>query len=241
MLNCKIVTNRNNGFCINPTLSRIVLGGILVIFMGLAVMGCASLGRVAPDETGGSTTPATPRSLAYYHFLKAQQLLVADNSPGAIQEYEEAIKNDPDSPYLEMELAALYQRQGDVKQALAHVEKSLRLNPKQQEAYFLLASLHVGLNQLDEATREYERILTLDPDNREARLFLATLYAQQKRYPKAIRTVQELLRLDPQLIVGYYYLGRIYLETGRLEGRKRNFNGFSAWIPSSSRPCSTWG
>jgi tetratricopeptide (TPR) repeat protein len=223
LLNCKTVTDRNGGFCLNPTLSRIVLGGILVISMGLAVMGCASLGRVAPGETGVSTTPATPRSLAYYHFLKAQQLLVADNAPGAIQEYEEAIKNDPDSPNLEMELAALYQRQGDVKQALAHVEKSLRLDPKQQEAYFLLASLHVGLNQLDEATREYERILTLDPDNREARLFLATLYAQQKRYPKAIRTVQELLRLDPQLIVGYYYLGRIYLETGRLADAKKEF------------------
>ena len=129
----------------------------------------------------------------------------------------------PNPPSLEMELAALYQRQGDVKQALAHAEKSLRLDPKQQEAYFLLASLHVGLNQLAEATREYERILTLDPENREARLFLATLYAQQKQYPKAIRTVQELLRLDPQLVVAYYYLGRIYLETDRLPEAKKEF------------------
>jgi tetratricopeptide (TPR) repeat protein len=224
LVNCKLLTNRNGRFSINTTLSRIVLGVILGISLCLAVMGCASLGRVVPGETGVSTTPATPKSLSYYHFLKAQQLLVADNTVGAIQEYEMAIKNDPDSPFLEMELAALYQRQGDVKQALAHVEKSLRLDPKQQEAYFLLASLHVGLNQLNEATREYERILTLDPENREARLFLATLYAQQRRYPKAIRAVQELLRLDPTLVVGYYYLGRIYLETGRLADAEKEFS-----------------
>ena len=218
MLEPKNLFSRNAILFIGTSLSRIFLGGVLLIFVSLAVMGCASLGRVAPTEPGGAGAPETPKSLAYYHFLKAQQLLVADDAAGAIQEYETAIKEDPESPFLEMELAALYQRQGDVKQALAHAEKSLRLNPKQQEAYFLLASLHVGLNQLEEATREYERILTLDPENREARLFLATLYAQQRRYPKAIRAVQELLRLDPQLVVGYYYLGRIYLETDRLAG-----------------------
>ncbi len=78
--------------CISTSLSRILLGGALVIFVSLAVMGCASLGRVAPTETGVSATPETPKSLAYYHFLKAQQLLVADDAAGAIQEYETAIK-----------------------------------------------------------------------------------------------------------------------------------------------------
>jgi tetratricopeptide (TPR) repeat protein len=212
---------RNDTCCLSAF--RVWLGGILGVALCLAGMGCAVLSRVAPTETGAAVTPESPKSLAYYHFLKAQQLLVADNQAGAIQEYEAAVENDPDSPFMEMELAALYQRQGNVKQALAHAEKSLRLNPKQQEAYFLLASLHMGLNQLEEATREYERVLTLDPENREARLFLATLYAQQRRFPKAIRTVQELLRLDPQLVVAYYYLGRIYLETDRLADAKKEF------------------
>jgi tetratricopeptide (TPR) repeat protein len=222
--NRKIFMQIKAMWCISASWSRPVLVGILGVSVCLAVLGCASLGRMAPNGTGGETSSDTPKSLAYYHFLKAQQLLVAEDIPGAIGEYEAAVKEDPESPFLEMELAALYQRQGDAKQALAHAEKSLRLDPKQQEAYFLLASLHVGLNQLKEATREYERILTLDPKNREARLFLATLYAQQRLYPKAIRTVQELLRLDPSLVVGYYYLGRIYLETGHLEDAKKEFH-----------------
>jgi tetratricopeptide (TPR) repeat protein len=201
---------------------RLRLWGILGLCVCLLVAGCASLGKVTGLATGGSTTE-TSKSQAYYHFLKAQQLLVADDVPGAIGEYKLALENDPDSPSLELELAALYQRQGDVKEALAHAQRSIQLDPKQQEAYFLLAGLHVGLNQLDDATREYERILRLDPDNREARLFLATLYAQQHRYPQAIHAVQELLRLDPQLVVGYYYLGRIYLETDRLADAKKEF------------------
>jgi tetratricopeptide (TPR) repeat protein len=216
----------NSVYCtlsVNKSRLRLLLWGILGLSVCLAVAGCASLTRVTSQNIEVSTASETPRTQAYYHFLKAQQLLVTEDVPRAIQEYKLALENDPDSPYLEMELASLYQRQGEVKEALAHAQKSIQLDPKQQEAYFLLAGLHVGLNQLDDATREYERILRLDPDNREARLFLATLYAQQRRFPQAIRAIQELLSLDPQLVVGYYYLGRIYLETDHLADAKKEF------------------
>ena len=213
-------------YCIFPlkkSLPPILVLGVLGLYMCVGIMGCASLRQRSPSETEVSQPSETPLSLAYYHFLKAQKLLVADDLPGAIQEYEAALKNDPNSPLMEIELATLYQRQGNIKEALAHAEIALRLDPKQQEAYFLLAGLHVGLNQLAEATREYEGVLRLDPENREARLFLATLYAQQRQYPKAIRSIQELLRLDPKLVVGYYYLGRIYLEIDHLADAKREF------------------
>ncbi|MDD2901875.1 MAG: tetratricopeptide repeat protein [Syntrophales bacterium] len=161
------------------------------------------------------------KSEAYYHYMEAQRFLLADDAESAVKEYEEALKYDPDSALMETELAALYQRMGEVKKALAHVNKALKLDPRQQDAHFILAGLHVGLNQLREATKEYERILTLDPENKEARLFLATLYAQQRRYIKAIRTIQELLRQEPKLVVGYYYLGRIYLEMDQLAEAKK--------------------
>jgi tetratricopeptide (TPR) repeat protein len=202
---------------------RIVFLGIAGLWLTLTALGCASLGKVVSFKSEDHATAETTKSLAYYHFLKAQQLMLDDDVAGAIKEYEAALKDDPDSPSLELELAALYQRQGDVKQALAHAQKSIQLDPKQQDAYFILAGLHVGLNQLADATREYERILRLDPENREARLFLATLYVQQRRYPQAIHAIQELLRRDPQLVVGYYYLGRIWLETNNLPDAKKEF------------------
>ena len=198
--------------------------GLAILSLGLALSlsGCASLGR-GP----GAASPAdqeTSKTLAYYHYLQAQEMLLEENESGAIREYEEALKEDPESARMELELASLYQRQGDVKKALAHVEKALKLDPKQQEAYFLLAGLHVGLNQLDDAIREYEHILVLDPENREARLFLATLYAQQGRFPQAIRTIQEILRLEPDSVVGHYYLGRFFLATDHLDEAKQELN-----------------
>jgi tetratricopeptide (TPR) repeat protein len=207
---------------LSPSRLPFILLG-LCLLLAPALTGCASLGRVGPGEIPVGEVKETPKSLAFYHYLKAQHLILADDPNGALKEYEEALQEDPDSATMELEAAILYQRQGDVKKALAHVEKALKLDPKLQEAYFLLAGLHVGLNQQEEAIQEYEQVLVLDPDNREARLFLATLYAQQRRYPKAIRTIQEILRLEPQSAVGYYYLGRFYLELDRLAEAKKEF------------------
>jgi tetratricopeptide (TPR) repeat protein len=222
LVKCKMLAIHHHFFPPGQSRWRLVLFGVLGLSVSLAAMGCASLGR-GPTEAKVAKTSESAKSLSFYHFLKGQQDLLADDTAGAIQQYQAAVENDPHSAFLEVELAALYQRQGNVKQALVHAERSIRLDPKQQEAYFLLASLHVGLNQLDDAIREYERILNLDPENREAHLFLATLYAQQRRYPKAIRTIQDLLRLDPQLMVAHYYLGRIYLEINRLPEAKKEF------------------
>jgi tetratricopeptide (TPR) repeat protein len=205
-----------------PTPRNLIIWGLLLALAGGAG-GCHYL-PLSPGGTAGSKTVMPPSGKAYFHYLLAQRFLLADDMEGATKEYEEALKYDPESAQMETELAALYQRQGDIKQALAHVNKALRLDPKQQEAHFILAGLHVGLNQLQEATQEYERILVLDPQNREAILFLATLYAQQRRYGKAVRTIQELLRQEPKLVVGYYYLGRIYLEMDRLEEAKKEFH-----------------
>ncbi|HSO72525.1 MAG TPA: hypothetical protein VLR91_07750, partial [Thermodesulfobacteriota bacterium] len=85
MHNCTIVPNRSRRACLNSTRSRIVLGGIVGVSLCLAVMGCASLGRIGLGETGDSATSTTSKGQSYYHFLKAQQLLVADNAAGAIQ------------------------------------------------------------------------------------------------------------------------------------------------------------
>jgi tetratricopeptide (TPR) repeat protein len=200
--------------------------GLAILSLGLALSlgGCASLRGLGQGAATPEEQETANKGLAYYHYLQAQQMLLAEDEPGAIREYEEALKEDPESARLELELASLYQRQGDVKNALAHVEKALKLDPQQQEAYFLLAGLHVGLNQLDEAIREYEHILVLDPENREARLFLATLYAQQGRFPQAIRTIQEILRLEPKSVVGHYYLGRFYLAINHLPEAKQELN-----------------
>ncbi|MBM4285406.1 MAG: tetratricopeptide repeat protein [Deltaproteobacteria bacterium] len=209
---------------------RGLTGLLLPVALTLALLlngaGCASLLGAARSQEPASSPEELdpPQGQAYYHYLKAQQHLLHDDLEAAAREYEEAVKLDPNSSQLELELAAVYQRQGDLTKALAHVEKALKLDPKNQDAHFLLAGLQVGLNKLKEAIAEYEHILVLDAENLEARLFLAALYAQQKRFPKAVRTIQEVLARKPQHLVAHYYLGRFYLEMNQVDRAKQSFN-----------------
>jgi tetratricopeptide (TPR) repeat protein len=221
MQNSVVITNRVNRGRIK-TFLLCLLGLALALGMG----GCQTFHPPRPLGKRAEKAPKVEvsKSESYYHYLKAQRYLLDEDIQGAIREYQEAAKFDPYTADLQIELAILYQRHGELTKALAHVEKALKIDPKNQEAHFLLAGLHVGLNQLKEAIQSYERVLVLNPNNREARLFLATLYAQQRRFPEAISTIQEFLKRDPNLAVGYYYLGRFYLEMNQLEKAKRELS-----------------
>lgn len=221
MLNYVVLANR---------VTRRHIRDLFLCLIGLAlaggVGGCKTFHPPLPVGKRAEKAPKVEpaKSQSYYHYLKAQQYLLDEDITGAIREYQEAAKHDPTSADLQIELAILYQRHGELTKALTHVEQALKIDPKNQEAHFLLAGLHVGLNQLKEAIQSYEHVLVLNPNNREARLFLATLYAQQRRFPQAISAVQGILKRDPNLAVGHYYLGRFYLEMNQLEKAKRELN-----------------
>lgn len=203
-------------------LSLCLVGMVLLWWVG----GCKTIRPPVPMGKRAEKVPEVEpsKSQSYYHYLKAQQYLLDDDISGAIREYQEAAKFDPNSADLQIELAILYQQHGELTKALTHVEKALKIDPKNQEAHFLLGGLHVGLNQLREAIDSYERVLVLNPESREARLFLATLYAQQRRFPQAINAIQGILKRDPDLAVGHYYLGRFYLEMNQLAKAKKELD-----------------
>src|SRR3974377_793179 len=121
----------------------------IVCLLGLALAGgggCQTLQAFHPPIPGKRAEKVAKgesnKSESYYHYLKAQRYLMDDDILNAIQEYEEAAKSDPNSADLQIELAILYQRHGELSKALAHVEKALKIHTKNAEAHFLLAGLH---------------------------------------------------------------------------------------------------
>ena len=86
---------------------------VLLVALCWGAGGCQYL----PLRPGGGAEEAVHLSTseAYYHYMMAQEYLMADNPVAAIQEYEAALKYDPNSAQMETELAALYQRMGDIK------------------------------------------------------------------------------------------------------------------------------
>ncbi len=86
----------------------------------LSLIGCAAMGG-HPGETTLAVSRVMPRARPIIIILQAQQFLLAEDGPAPSGNMRKLCKADPTAARLELELASLYQRQGDVKKALAHV------------------------------------------------------------------------------------------------------------------------
>ena len=134
---------------------------------------------------GVSTSPAfkipgepvvlTPAEKALGYFLKAQVAIEQGDQDTALQELEQAVASDPDSPFLRLRLATLYVRKGKVAEALEHCQRVVAQEPDNDEAQLLLAGLLSSTNREEEAAKVYEAVLTRAPKSQEPKLFKVVL------------------------------------------------------------------
>ena len=109
----------------------------------------------------------------------------------AVEEYKTALSADPNSPQLNDELADLYFRTGQLREAEATARGLLKTSPNDIEAHRLLGRLYLRQlseaqnsvsssspngNTLDQAIAEFEKIVVLDPKSVEDRMVLGQLY-----------------------------------------------------------------
>ena len=145
---------------------------------------------VAPSPARAAQIPGTPVVLspedkALGYFLKSQVALNDGDYATALTELEQAVKNDPDSPFLRLRLATLAVRQGKLAEALEHCKKVVASEPDNVDAQLLLAGLLSSSGKETQAAQVYEALLKHEPDNQEPYLYLGTLYAKQEEFQKA--------------------------------------------------------
>ncbi len=119
------------------------------------------LGR-SPRRSGARRT-ATASPSAYYHFAVAQLEAQQGQIQDAIKELREAIKQDPGTGFLWVQLSQWLARTGDVPAALEAAQKAITLDPTSQVARLTLADLLRRQKRPADAERELEQAITLNP------------------------------------------------------------------------------
>ncbi len=79
--------------------------------------------------------------------------------------YEQVIAASPDSAFLHLELARVERGQGNLMEALGHVEQSVRLDSLDTEAFILLGEIHELNADLESALSSYERAVEVEPND----------------------------------------------------------------------------
>ena len=181
-----------------------------------------------------ATTPAKQpdKAAAYYHFMMAHMYeeMVSmygrsDYATKAIDEYREAIENDPGSDYLNAGLAELYAKTGRIRDAVLEAQDILKRDGNNLEARRLLGRIYLrSLGDMQAGTQsqeilklaidQYEQIVKLDPKSVEDHLLLGRLYRLNNELLKSENEFKAAVKIQPDSEEAVTTLAYLYNEEG---------------------------
>jgi len=123
--------------------------------------------------------------------------LMHENDPdGALEQYRECTRVDPDDRTSMREVVNLYEAKGNFPAAIDAIRQFLRVEPHDHDETFRLIDLLVKSHEMEKAEsecREYIR-LTEDPDGYA---LMGEIYFVEGRVPEAIEQYQIAISLEP--------------------------------------------
>ena len=220
ILSGSVAATKGQSVRLNP-----VLKNLFILFSGFIFLFCSACSSTvpAPQERQVSMTltksaPAIPggvSSESLYYFSIYNWLRYQGDSRirgGALHSLKMAVKADPGSLYLRLELAELLLKLHQIDEAQIHAETALELDPGNRRARRLLAAAYTLTGDKERAVKQYEELIAEDPDNSEALFYLVALYAETLEYEKALDLLKDYRQKHPDDVLAPYYQGKIYAE-----------------------------
>jgi tetratricopeptide (TPR) repeat protein len=147
--------------------------------------------------------------------------------PGAVKQFEEALKYKPNFPEAHEELGDLDLTLGNSDAALAQFRAAIKLKPHSPEAYRGIGRALKHKGDLQGAFEAYATAVRLSPDDGEAHYNLGLVLMQEKKVDEAIAEFREAIKLNPGYERSYYDLGRALTLKGQTQAAKVEFQ--MAW------------
>lgn len=182
-----------------------------------------------------TTAPPEKVAEAYAQFLLGHQLDETDDAAGAIAAYKRAMELDPLAAEIPAELAGLYLRRNNVKEAMATAEQALKVAPANREANRVMGLLYAALGDDGRAAARRSRA-SVDADANLTKAIqhlelaidravgesdpsvgatLARLYVRTGAFDKAIALLVDLVNQAPGWQEGPLMLAEAYAGSGR--------------------------
>ncbi len=176
--------------------------------------------------------PAPDRAQSYYHYSLAhiyEEMMAstgrADYATKAIDEYRQAVANDPGSEYLNAGLAELYLKTGRIGDAVNEAQDIIKQNPGNLDARRLLGRIYLrslgdmragaqSQDVLQLAIQQYQEIVKQDPKSLEDHLLLGRLYRLNNDMVNSEKEFRTAVQLQPDSEEAVSTLSYLYNEEG---------------------------
>ncbi len=220
-----------------------------IIVLAVALSGLSFGQEAAPSDTQKPQAKSAPEAssqpkpaeaatrkpnhaAAYYHYSMAHiyEELVSiygrtEFATKAIDEYRQAIENDPGSEYLNAGLAELYAKTGRIRDAVVEAQDIIKRDPSNLDARKLLGRIYLrslgdtqagtqSQNILKLAIEQYEQIVKLEPRSVEDHLLLGRLYRINNDLLKAENEFKTAVSLQPDSEDAVTTLSYLYNDEG---------------------------
>lgn len=137
------------------------------------------------------------RDLAIAHANLAIMLSAAGKLVPAIENYEQALRIEPDYADAHFNLGVLLAQTGKLSNAIEHYEQSLRIKPDFFAAHLNLGVALLQTGKLPEAIGHYEQALRIDRNSADGHYNLGMALQQAGRPLEAIGHYEQVLRIRP--------------------------------------------
>jgi tetratricopeptide (TPR) repeat protein len=112
------------------------------------------------------------------------------------------------------QIAAIHERHGRYKEALAEVERALASEPS-RELELYTATLRSKTGDFDGAVAYLEGLLAQSPDDDELLYNLGVVYGEQDRNEEALRYMQQALEKNPDNADALNFIGYTWADSGQ--------------------------
>ncbi|MCK6457862.1 MAG: tetratricopeptide repeat protein [Phycisphaerae bacterium] len=220
-------------------LTRWAVAGML-----LAVAGCDSFrgttlserrpgtpsSAAEPESKEPKVEPAPPPPIHSSTRLSAGKMLESEgNLAGAIEQYREALKDDPRSIEAYTRLGIAYNRTQRFEDAMKMFLRAIEIAPEKAYLHNNLGFSYVLAARYRDAERAFRQALTLRPGYQRARMNLALVLAQTGRNDEALVEFEKVVSRD----AAHFNLGLIQAADKRYAAAEESFRTALAINPAS--------
>jgi tetratricopeptide (TPR) repeat protein len=136
----------------------------------------------------------------------------------AIQQFQIAIKADPDNADSYYNLGVVLYQINDVRGAAAQFEKAIQLKPNDIKTQTNLGQVLLASGRTDEAIRHFQSALQIDASSIDARLSLAEALSNKHDIAGAVLEYREVIRMKPDCGAAHSSLATLLFTQGDYAG-----------------------
>lgn len=126
---------------------------------------------------------------------------------GALENYNRAIRLDPNNHQLYKNRGIVMAQLGSLKAAIANFHKALKLEPKDAQIYHNLGAAYAELGKLNQAIALFSQALKFNPQDSQIYYNLGVVRFKAGDPQRAIANYAQAIKLHPTKIEAYYSRG----------------------------------